>query len=376
MRIVALFVLAVAVAPAAWAQQKTAAVYLFADGAPPDLTADMTEVLVSNLAEGSELTILPKEKFLQRTQQVSDRYADQCLRDADCVLKVGTGLNLSLIAVGFLQMQDSGYRLKITRFSLTGGEDQSFSYDALTDVPKLIEAIKEVATHLREAEGAVLALTGDNDGGTVFLDDKFIGVLPMRSISMSEGFHKLLVRKKGYEDFRSKVSCKTGTRCEVPVVLKPLAAGAATVVLEPTPAESAATATATEKAEAPGRGVNPWKVVSGVGMGVGGAAIGAGVYFLLRAKGDGDYLDGNCDTGSDGRTYCSYPRSVLDQKADDGKQSTTLGTVMLATGGAVLAASTAWLIYLYVTDGPTAPAAALVPTVAPGFAGVSASFAF
>jgi|GEM_PF-2851109 len=375
MRVLVLLTLAVALAPAAWAQQKTGAVYLFADGAPADLTADMTEVLISNLAEGSELTILPKEKFLQRTQQVSDRYADQCLREADCVLKVGTGLNLSLVAVGFLQMQGNGYRLKATRYSLTGGDDQPFLYDGLADVPKLIGAVKDLATHLRESEGAVLALTGDNPGATVFIDDKFIGVLPLKAISVSEGFHKLLVRKKGFDDFRSKVSCKTGTRCEVPVELKPLAAGTATVVLEPSPEDVTA---ATDASTAPGRGVNPWRIVSGVGMGLGGAALGTGIYFLLRAKADSSYLDDNCSKGSDARTYCAYPARVRDEKVDDGKQSTTLSTALLVGGGVLLAGSTTLLILLWNHgDAPaTAPAATLVPTVLPGYAGVSAAFAF
>lgn len=376
MRLLALLILLVALAPLASAQQKTGAVYLFADGAPADLTADMTEVLISNLTEGSELTILPKEKFLQRTQQVSDRYADQCLRDADCVLKVGTGLNLSLVAVGFLQMQGNGYRLKATRYSLSGGDDQPFAYDGLTDVPKLIEAVKDLATHLRESEGAVLTLTGDNAGGTVFIDDRFIGVLPLKAVSVSEGFHKLLVRKKGFDDFRSKVSCKNGTRCDVRIDLKPMTTGAATVVQEPGAGEPAAGPAVAEQAAGAG-GSHPWRIVSGVGMGLGGAAIGAGVYFLLRAKAAGDYLDDNCDDAAGGMV-CGYPQRVFDAKVDDSKQSNTIGTAMLVTGGVLLVGSTTLLLLLWNhgdAEAP-APAATLVPTFAPGYTGVSAAFSF
>jgi len=374
MRLLAAISLLLTLAPAAWAQQRSGAVYLFADGAPADLTADMTEVLISNLVEGSELTILPKEKFLQRTQQVSDRYADQCLRDADCVLKVGTGLNLSLIAVGYLQMQGTGYRLKVTRFSLTGGDDQLFTYDALTDVPKLIGALKTVAANLREAEGAVLAITGDNAGGTVFVDDKFIGVLPLKTISVSDGFHKLLVRKKGFDDFRSKVSCKSGTRCEIPVDLKPMAAGTAAIVIEGPAPEASASATAASS----GPGFNVSRFVAGAGMGAGGALIGTGVYFLLRAKADTRYLDDNCETtAGGGKTFCSYPQSVLDAKVSDGKSSTTVAIVLMAAGSAVFAGSTAWLVTTYLADDtPKPPAATLAPALAPGYAGVSASFAF
>jgi hypothetical protein len=339
MRLLVVLLLAVALAPSALAQQRTGAVYLFADGAPADLTSDMTEVLISNLAEGSEMTMLPKEKFLQRAQQVSDRYADQCLRDPDCVLKVGTGLNLSLVAVGFLQMQGNGYRLKATRYSLMGREDEPFLYDGLTDVPRLIEAVKTLASRLRESEGALLAFTGDNAGATVFIDDRFIGVLPMRTIAVADGFHKLLVRKKGFDDFRGKISCKSGTRCEVQVDLRASVAGAPAVATDPSAPEPLIEA----ESKPVGGNRTPWRILSGVGMGLGGAAVGGGAYFLVKDP-----------------------------------PSTTVGAALLATGGVVFAASTAWLIYLYVADTreAPAPAATLLPTVAPGFAGVSASFAF
>ena len=371
MRPIVVLLLLSALAPTAWGQQRAGAVYLFADGAPADLTADMTEVLISALTEDSDLTVLPKEKFLQRTQQVSDRYADQCLREADCVLKVGTGLNLGLVAIGFLQMQDSGYRLKITRYSLTGGDDRTFSFDALTDVPKLIQALKEVAKGLREAEGAVLVLTGDNAGATVFLDDKFIGVLPLKSIAMSEGFHKLLVRKKGFTDFRSKVSCKSGSRCEVPVALTPQAAGAAAAVVEAVAPEATG---ATEQAPT-SSGFRPMRLVAGLGMGAGGALVGTGVYFLLRARSDSAWLDDHCDDVG-ASTQCSYPQRVLDEKTSDGKTSTTVGWALVGAGSAALVGCTAWLIYQYVADEPAAPSASLAPVVLPGYSGVAASFAF
>ena len=101
------------------------------------------------------------------------------------------------------------------------------------------------------------------------------------------------------------------------------------------------------------------------------------MYFLLKPGDTTSWLDDNCDQLPDGRSYCVYPQRVLDQKVADGQTASTVGTALAVAGGAAFAASTAWLIYLYVADdAPKAPKATLTPSVAPGYAGVSASFAF
>lgn len=359
------------------AKERAGAVYLFADGAPEDLTNDMTEILSSKLSDGTDLKVMPKEKFLSRTLHLSGKNPEECLRDPTCIKKVGFELNLSLVAIGKLLMPGDGYALVVTRYSLIGGEDKTFTYDDIADIPQLIPIFKSLSDELRTAEGAHLLVTSKQEGATVFIDGKFIGVMPIRAIPISDGFHKLMVKKKGFADYRSKVSCRSGKTCEVKVALKVATAdGAGGLVVR----DDQAAAAVDEAAKATTGSNLPWRIAGYSGLGVGAATIGAGVYFLMAAKGTSEDLNDGCwnDTGL-GKSICQYSESTMRSRVSDGESQMTMASALIGTGIGVMALSTTAIILFWNDPAAPAPKTAMptiVPTVAPGYGGLSASFSF
>jgi PEGA domain len=377
MRNIATFLMLLLFVGSLAAKEKAGAVYLFADGAAEDLTNDMTEVLSSKLTDGTDLKIIPKEKFLARTLKLSGRTPEDCLRDATCIKKVGFELNLSLIAIGKLLNPGKGYTLIVTRYSLIGGEDKTFTYDDIPDIPKLIGTFKSLADKLRTAEGAYLLVSSQQSGATVFIDGKFIGVLPLKPVPISEGFHKLMVKKTGFGDYRSKVSCRSGKTCEVKVALKTASSDNSTgLVLKDDKAAGLVSGAVTVKS-----GSNrPWRIAGYSGLGVGAAVVGTGVYFLMAAKGTSDDLNGGCwdDTGL-GKTICSYSESSMRGMVSDGESQMTMAGALIGTGVGLMALSTTAIILFW--NDPEAPATSsamptIVPTLAPGYGGLSARISF
>jgi hypothetical protein len=141
----------------------------------------------------------------------------------------------------------------------------------------------------------------------------------------------------------------------------PSATATAPVPTAPPTATVAPTATSTPPPDdnSGGHGVAPWIVV-----GVGGAAVVAGV--VLYAVGNGDVT--TASNACPSRTNC--PQSVADQ-GNNGRTLETVGVVVGAVGIAGVAGGLIWH-FLEPTSGSSgASNSSLSPVVAPGYAGLS-----
>lgn len=140
----------------------------------------------------------------------------------------------------------------------------------------------------------------------------------------------------------------------------PSASATASAPVPPPSATSApaTSASATPPPETGGHSVAPWIVV-----GVGGAAVIAGV--VLYAVGNGDVT--TASNACPSRQNC--PQSVADQ-GNNGRTLETVGVVVGAVGLAGVAGGLIWH-FLEPTSPSGASGAALTPAVAPGYAGLS-----
>jgi hypothetical protein len=111
--------------------------------------------------------------------------------------------------------------------------------------------------------------------------------------------------------------------------------------------------------ESGGHSVVPWIIV-----GVGGAAIVAGVAFLVVGAGDVSTAQGACGSS---RTKC--PNVSAANQGNTGRTFETVGGVALGVGGAAVVGGLLW--HFMEPTGSSTTAARLTPTVAPGYAGMS-----
>jgi hypothetical protein len=139
----------------------------------------------------------------------------------------------------------------------------------------------------------------------------------------------------------------------------PSATASASAPVPTTTATATATAAPTGSSapapEAGGHGVAPWIVV-----GVGGAALVAGV--VLYAVGNGDVT--TASNACPSRLNC--PQSVADQ-GNNGRTLETVGVVVGAVGVAGVAGGLIW----HFMEPTSASTTAVSPVVAPGYAGLS-----
>jgi hypothetical protein len=151
----------------------------------------------------------------------------------------------------------------------------------------------------------------------------------------------------------------------------PTSTGAATA--EPTATAVASAPTGTSAAEQPsgagGHSVAPWVLV-----GVGGAAVVAGVVVYSVGAGDVSAALGPCPT-----RMCSMSQQDTINQGNNGRSLETVGGVVIGAGVAVAAAGLVW--HFLENPGPSHAASVaplgvgakpmVAPVVAPGYAGVS-----
>lgn len=135
------------------------------------------------------------------------------------------------------------------------------------------------------------------------------------------------------------------------------------------PVPSASSASPTPPPTAPGlpsRANEPHSALPWVAVGVGGAAVAAGI--ALYAVGAGDVSSASSNPNCNSARMCTLQTLVT--KGNDGRTLETVGGVV---GGVGLALTAAGLIWHFVEKpGPAGASGAIRPVVAPGYAGIGA----
>jgi hypothetical protein len=132
----------------------------------------------------------------------------------------------------------------------------------------------------------------------------------------------------------------------------------------PAPAPSTApSAAAGPEAPVASRSIAPWVVV-----GIGGAAVVAGVVVYAIGAGDVSSAEASCPNHQ-----CAPGDTASVSKGNDGRTLETAGAVVAGVGAAAVAAGLAWH---FLQPERHAPSAFATPVVAPGYAGISLSSRF
>lgn len=177
-----------------------------------------------------------------------------------------------------------------------------------------------------EATGIVVVTAG-NLNGKVFVDGKEMGTLTdgRTELTLPSGDHKVMVRADGYNDAIGTVTVRAGSSAEV--ALTPTAKGAG---------DAKADVTADT-----GGGSNT-KLLGYVGVGVGGALLLAGSYFLVKTvgqRGDSeldDYRNNEVPKGEEACDWAeSHERSDIVDLCNANSRDRTLAWVLLPAGAVV-----------------------------------------
>ncbi|MCU0663542.1 MAG: tetratricopeptide repeat protein [Myxococcota bacterium] len=220
------------------------------------------------------------------------------------------------------------------------------------------KALKDKIANLKsKVQATGLAITCNVDGATILVDNKEMGVTPLKApLGLAAGTHRIKLVRPGYRDFLMTVAVTTGQTIPIDATLEPDPTAKAGAAVAPSQSSGGTTETAPQseesQAEEEDKGpsklmdILPW-VVAGVGGAT--AIVGWGVV--------GSLAKSNNDTG----------------------QALTADIIGIA-GSAVLAGGAIWGIVHLVKkkkgERSETPTAMVVPILSPSTTGLGASFTF
>ncbi len=227
--------------------------------------------------------------------------------------------------------------------------------------------IEKTTERLEEAKSkvAIVKLALSPDGASVSLDGQPLGTTPLREpLILDPGPHQLVATLAGHDDVTHQIDARAGDNETLRIAMVKSGSGDVAEIGS-TPADSA------------DEGPNYILVIAGGIIGLG--AVGAGIGLHVAAAGkssDREALVGQLgDTGACSGDAPPPECAQITELSDEESTLSGAGTGLLIGGGVVLAATALYWFWPRGGD-DEAPAGALLPTFAPGYAGLSYSGRF
>jgi len=211
-----------AATPAARAAEKVAVMVLGTSDKDADLGDNLTEVIISRIAQHGGFEIAGKEEFRARLGVESDQRTQVCLEDIGCLGRAAVSLGVRRIVAG-----NVGTRGKQFLFSLTLNDVETGKVDARVfrlvegGVEDLIRAVQEGSDELFKprVEPGKIQVETDPAGARVSIDNAYLGITPLISGTLLAGKHNVRVEAEQRFPWTSKVEVRPGQ--DLQIKLKP-----------------------------------------------------------------------------------------------------------------------------------------------------------
>ena len=375
-------------APLAAAQPRDngAVLLLGESGIEPELVADLSEVLVTALLQKSSnrYQFQGKESVLNQIESRRTESGQLCLESNDCIRAWAREAGLGLMVFGKVGKAAYGYWLIITKVALTGIPDEVKKIKVEGGVTKLIEDVEASADWILGPDRTFLAVEVNEDGVTLTLDGRDLGVVTRDPVEVTPGQHTVLLRKPDFQDVTQSVDCALGTLCKVAATLEKAVVG---IVTPPptngTPATEPEPVKAPDEPKKPAKKTVLWRALGYSFTGLALGAAGGAAYFTVMLRKDANDYDARveelCPDG-----VCPITRAEFDADPriraiqSDGESHARWATVTWVTAGVTGAAALAFFLVDAFIPAPSGDTAMplLQPWIHPDFAGLSLGLDF
>ena len=212
----------VSAARPARAAEKLAVLVLGTSDKDAELADNVTEVIISRVAQRGGIEIAGKEEFRARLGVESDQRAQVCLDDIGCLGRAAVSLGVRRIVAG-----NVGTRGKQYLFSLNLNNVETGKVDARVfrlvegGVEDLIRAVQEGSDELFKprVEPGKIQVDTQPEGARVSIDNAYLGITPLISGTLLAGKHNVRVEADERFAWTSKVEVRPGQ--ELQIKLKP-----------------------------------------------------------------------------------------------------------------------------------------------------------
>jgi hypothetical protein len=343
----------------------SAAVLLRAGGGvDTELVADLSEVLVSALLQGSKdsYSFVGKEALGAELEGRRTTTGASCKDSVDCLRAFAKEKSYKLLVVGEVARTATGHRLEITRVSLDGGKDRTERKMVDSDVTGLIMEVEAAATWILQPEPSFLVLRILPNNAQVKLDGQPLRVVQNQPVEVKAGPHTLELTAPEYKPLTKDVTCGQGASCRFELEMEKAVAVAVVPAEEQAP-------------KAPSKPTNTYKIVAWASAGLAVAALGLGVFYGMQLKGAEDDYSKRAQALCGSSPVCKVSKATFDADKklnsieSDGSTYATMATVSFVTMGVATAASGLFFLLHSMQDTPAA-AWNVTPLVGDDFGGI------
>jgi len=203
-------------------RRRIAILILSGDGVESEFASDLTEVLIAAVGSGPDREVIGKEELQARLGQ-DDARSRQCVESPICLSNVGAALAVDEIIAGTVSARPGGFALALVRQEIASGDVRGrFARDVQGGPTALAPALQEAAVALyREPERPPeLRIDSNVEGAEVFVDDRRVGLTPLRLTDLAPGSHAVRVDAMGYRAASTTVALAAGAHESLRVTLR------------------------------------------------------------------------------------------------------------------------------------------------------------
>ena len=201
--------------------RRIAVIVLSGGGVSPDTASELTEILIAAVAAGPQREVIGKEEFQARLGQ-DEAGSRHCIESPICLANVGAELSVDEIIAGTVATRPGGFTVNLIRQEIASGDVRGrFSRDVRGDETALPPVLQAAAAEVyREPERpAELLVDANVSGAEVFVDDRRVGMVPLRLSDVDPGQHRVRVDAVGWRGQTRRVRLRSGGHAQLDFTL-------------------------------------------------------------------------------------------------------------------------------------------------------------
>ena len=187
-----------------------------------ELADNVTEVIISRVAQRGGFEIAGKEEFRARLGVESDQRTQVCLDDLACLGRAAVSLGVRRIVAGSVGTRGKQYLFSLNLNNVETGKVDARVFRLVEGgVEDLIRAVQEGSDELfrPRVEPGKIQVDTEPEGARVSIDNAYLGVTPLISGTLLAGKHNVRVEADERFPWTSKVEVRPGQ--DLQIKLKP-----------------------------------------------------------------------------------------------------------------------------------------------------------
>lgn len=203
----------VAAAPA-WAGEKMAVLVLGTSEKDADLADNVTEMIIAAIAQRGGFEVAGKEEFKARLDVQSERKAQACLDDNNCLARTGVSLGVRRLVTGNVGARNNRqYLFSLALLNIETGKTDNRVFRLVEgSQADLIAAVKSGTEELfrPKVEPGRIQVSTAPTGARVSIDNAYLGITPLISGTLLPGPHRVRVEADNAFPWASTVEVVSG----------------------------------------------------------------------------------------------------------------------------------------------------------------------